>query len=117
MMQDRPDKVAGYWNRRSPITREPNNNQELIKAYNELDSLVRQRLRDKLSNGMKMSMTHMIFKQLSEIADIKSREPKEMPTEDQMLICPFCREGDFDAIGLKYHLYNHCRNYKDVPLP
>jgi len=32
-----------------------------------------------------------------------------------MLICPFCEEGDFDKIGLKYHLGNYCLEYKNTP--
>lgn len=33
------------------------------------------------------------------------------PAAQPELICPFCREGDFDAIGLKFHLLNHCDAY------
>jgi len=28
------------------------------------------------------------------------------------LICPFCREGDFDEQGLAYHLHAHCGAYQ-----
>ena len=27
------------------------------------------------------------------------------------IICPFCGEEDFDLIGLKHHLQNHCEEY------
>ena len=32
-----------------------------------------------------------------------------------MIKCPFCEEDDFDKIGLKYHLENHCLEYKNTP--
>ena len=32
-----------------------------------------------------------------------------------MIECPFCSEKDFDKIGLKYHLENHCEEYKNTP--
>lgn len=32
------------------------------------------------------------------------------------LTCPFCKEDDFDAIGLKTHLMYYCDKYDDVPL-
>jgi hypothetical protein len=35
-----------------------------------------------------------------------------MTTEKESLVCPFCNEGDFDKIGLKYHLINHCEEYR-----
>ena len=30
--------------------------------------------------------------------------------------CPFCNEPDFDAIGLKIHLVEHCEAYRRVDL-
>ena len=32
--------------------------------------------------------------------------PKDRPIQ-----CPFCGEGDFDLVGLKYHLERYCRDY------
>lgn len=33
------------------------------------------------------------------------------------LICPFCREEDFDGIGLKRHLLSGwCEKFDEVPL-
>ena len=32
-----------------------------------------------------------------------------------MIECPFCGEKDFDKIGLKYHLENHCNEYRHIP--
>ena len=29
--------------------------------------------------------------------------------------CPFCFEQDFDLIGLKYHLFNHCEEIDEIP--
>jgi len=29
--------------------------------------------------------------------------------------CPFCNDGDFDKIGLKYHLTNYCEEYTRTP--
>jgi hypothetical protein len=35
-----------------------------------------------------------------------------------MLTCPFCREIDFDAIGLKNHfVQGHCAVYNETPAP
>lgn len=28
--------------------------------------------------------------------------------------CPFCGEDDFDLIGLKSHLINHCETFRDT---
>lgn len=30
------------------------------------------------------------------------------------ITCPFCHERDFDKIGLKFHLENYCKSYKDT---
>jgi len=31
------------------------------------------------------------------------------------IICPFCKEGDFDLIGLKYHYQmGHCEKYNET---
>jgi hypothetical protein len=30
------------------------------------------------------------------------------------LRCPYCLQGDFDKVGLKHHLENHCGNYKET---
>jgi hypothetical protein len=33
----------------------------------------------------------------------------------QFLIkCPFCGEDEFDLIGLKIHLLNHCEEFKEL---
>lgn len=32
------------------------------------------------------------------------------------LVCPFCREEDFDLIGLKVHLTMHCSAYDRTPV-
>lgn len=33
------------------------------------------------------------------------------------LICPFCGEGDFDAVGLKMHLaFGWCEPYQNIDL-
>lgn len=38
-------------------------------------------------------------------------------TNKEELICPFCGEGGFDAIGLKSHLtHNDCDEYKNTPV-
>jgi hypothetical protein len=31
--------------------------------------------------------------------------------------CPFCGEGDFDTVGLKSHLMNHCEEFDKVETP
>ena len=31
--------------------------------------------------------------------------------ETSNIICPFCEEDNFDLIGLKIHLLNHCSIY------
>lgn len=36
---------------------------------------------------------------------------------DSDLICPFCKESDFDKIGLKYHLQGGCDEYDKTPKP
>ncbi len=28
--------------------------------------------------------------------------------------CPFCGEDDFDLVGLKHHLSDHCQTYQDT---
>jgi len=34
---------------------------------------------------------------------------------DEYLNCPFCKEGDFDLIGLKYHLeMGWCKEYEET---
>jgi len=30
------------------------------------------------------------------------------------IVCPFCGEGDFDKVGLKHHLQDHCEVYRDT---
>lgn len=30
-------------------------------------------------------------------------------------ICPFCKDEDFDLIGLKFHIENHCDAFKETP--
>lgn len=34
----------------------------------------------------------------------------------QDLVCPFCHDKDFDAIGLKYHLIMYCDEYAAVDI-
>lgn len=29
-----------------------------------------------------------------------------------LIVCPFCKECDFDEIGLRHHLQNHCEKLK-----
>jgi len=39
-------------------------------------------------------------------------------TNNSVSQCPFCLEiGDFDLIGLKYHLINHCPVFSEVISP
>jgi hypothetical protein len=33
-----------------------------------------------------------------------------------LLTCPFCKEEDFDLIGLKYHLLSYCEVFESTPL-
>ncbi len=33
---------------------------------------------------------------------------------EPLIKCPFCGEDDFDPIGLKDHLDNHCKNIKAI---
>jgi hypothetical protein len=42
---------------------------------------------------------------------IQSERHKE---KYEPLTCPFCKEEDFDAIGLKYHLLYHCDKFFEV---
>jgi len=39
---------------------------------------------------------------------------KEEKVELNDIICPFCKEGDFDLIGLKHHLIHYCESYKST---
>lgn len=41
----------------------------------------------------------------------KVEEMKEDDNPPSDLICPFCSQDNFDKIGLKYHLRNHCEEY------
>lgn len=34
-----------------------------------------------------------------------------------MMTCPFCGENDFDAVGLKSHLLNHCEVFEHLESP
>lgn len=35
-----------------------------------------------------------------------------------MIQCPFCKETDFDLIGLKIHLSSgHCNKYEETEIP
>lgn len=36
----------------------------------------------------------------------------EYPT---LTVCAFCGEKDFDLIGLKNHLENHCDKFRETP--
>lgn len=41
-----------------------------------------------------------------------------MSEESPYFPCPFCREGDFDVIGLRGHLVNnYCEVYNTTPTP
>ena len=31
--------------------------------------------------------------------------------------CPFCGENDFDLIGLKSHILNHCEKFDEMESP
>lgn len=33
------------------------------------------------------------------------------------MTCPFCGDNDFDAIGLKSHLLNHCKAFDAIESP
>ena len=54
-----------------------------------------------------------------EIAELKYQEDinnaRQREEEDEelnkALVCPFCNDGDFDKVGLKYHLENYCKEY------
>jgi len=43
------------------------------------------------------------------LAGIPERERLDRP-----IVCPFCGQDDFDQIGLKHHLSNHCEVYQNV---
>jgi len=32
----------------------------------------------------------------------------------EMVSCPFCKEEDFDLMGLKFHLQNYCGKYSEI---
>ena len=32
------------------------------------------------------------------------------------ITCPFCSEKDLDLIGLKYHLFNYCKQYQEIDI-
>ena len=32
----------------------------------------------------------------------------------EYIVCPFCGEGDYDLIGLKYHIERGCQAYDDT---
>ena len=34
--------------------------------------------------------------------------------KEKNIICPFCKEKDFDLIGLKSHLQNDCEQYRKI---
>ena len=37
--------------------------------------------------------------------------------EQEMLTCPFCRDTDFDAVGLKRHfLLGHCDEFENTSM-
>lgn len=40
----------------------------------------------------------------------------EQKLKEKLVKCPYCGEDNFDLIGLKYHLENYCRVYKDTPI-
>ncbi len=41
--------------------------------------------------------------------------PDKKPVETEDLTCPFCKEGDFDKIGLKHHfLMGHCDVFENT---
>lgn len=31
-----------------------------------------------------------------------------------LLVCPFCKEIDFDLPGLKYHIKYHCEQFRET---
>lgn len=37
-------------------------------------------------------------------------------TSEELLTCPFCGEGEMDAIGLKVHLERRCQTYCDTDI-
>lgn len=39
----------------------------------------------------------------------------DRPLSSDLVTCPFCKESDFDLIGLKYHLQQgHCDMYNEI---
>jgi len=40
--------------------------------------------------------------------------PPATPQQPVGLVCPFCRDDDFDAVGLKLHLTTYCEAYASV---
>lgn len=47
---------------------------------------------------------------------LESGEPTSSATPQQSvgLVCPFCGDDDFDAIGLKLHLATYCEAYASL---
>ena len=33
---------------------------------------------------------------------------------NEEITCVFCKEEDFDLIGLKHHLLNHCKEFEET---
>lgn len=40
------------------------------------------------------------------------QQPAQAAQPSKGVVCPFCNEDDFDLVGLKLHLMQHCENYQ-----
>ena len=49
--------------------------------------------------------------------DYNKLEKKIEKLKSEDVACPFCGEDDFDLIGLKYHIENHCNTFINTPKP
>ena len=44
--------------------------------------------------------------------------PNEKAALPEDVVCPFCKETEFDLIGLKLHINNgHCDKFNDLEVP
>ena len=53
---------------------------------------------------------------ITTLADIKTEINKPAGLTGSDLICPFCEETDFDLIGLKNHIKNYCRVFREIDI-
>ena len=48
----------------------------------------------------------------------RSRSNDGLAADSQDLICPFCHDTEFDALGLKLHLQSgSCDDFNDIVIP